>query len=340
MSNRDSKYTLALAKAALERIEALSLPADPSSFAVWYAYVAAANPQINQTINDLLAGKTKLSMTDIDRICDAHLSPQGNLARIDKVSSDIAQEIDQIVDLIASAAGNAATYQNNLTDASLRLNQPSDRDAIRVIVQTLVQSTKAMESRNQSLETALRVSKNVIENLQHEMDEIRRETLRDPLTSLANRKHFEQALQEAISDAIKDRSHDPFSVLLIDIDHFKQFNDTHGHQIGDDVLRLLARALKDSVKGRDLAARYGGEEFAVLLPSTDLGRAKTVAENIREAVAGKALLKRSTGQTLGKITVSIGAAEYQAGDDLDTLIDRSDKALYSAKNAGRNIVYG
>lgn len=130
------------------------------------------------------------------------------------------------------------------------------------------------------------------------------------------------------------------STRLIELLKVKQFNNAHGHQIGDDVLRLMARTLKDSVKGQDLAARYGGEEFAVLLPSTDLGRAKTVAENIREAVAAKALLKRSTGQTLGKITVSIGAAEYQAGDDLDTLIGRSDRALYSAKNTGRNIVYG
>jgi diguanylate cyclase len=340
MSSRDSKYTLTIARSALERIEGLGLPADPPSFAVWYAYIAAENPHINQSINDLLAGKTKLSMADIDRICDEHLSPLGSLARIDKVGSDIAQEIDQIVDLVEAAAGSAATYQTNLADASLRLNHPSDRDAIRMIVQTLVQSTKTMETRNQSLETALRVSKNVIENLQREVDEIRRESLRDPLTSLANRKHFEQALQEAIAEAVKTKSHKPFSVLLIDIDHFKQFNDAHGHQIGDDVLRLMARTLKDSVKGQDLAARYGGEEFAILLPGTDLGRAKTVAENIREAVAAKALLKRSTGQTLGKITVSIGAAEYQAGDDLDTLIGRSDRALYSAKNTGRNIVYG
>jgi diguanylate cyclase len=103
------------------------------------------------------------------------------------------------------------------------------------------------------------------------------------------------------------------STRLIELLKVRQFNNAHGHQIGDDVLRLMARTLKDSVKGQDLAARYGGEEFAVLLPSTDLGRAKTVAENIREAVAAKALLKRSTGQTLGKITVSIGAVGYQAG---------------------------
>jgi diguanylate cyclase len=132
----------------------------------------------------------------------------------------------------------------------------------------------------------------------------------------------------------------PFSVLLIDIDHFKQFNDTHGHQIGDDVLRLMARTLKETVKGRDVAARYGGEEFAVLLPDTDLDRARLVAENIRAAIAGKELRKRSTRENLGRITVSVGVAEYKPDDDLEALIGRSDRSLYAAKNNGRNLVSG
>ena len=87
-------------------------------------------------------------------------------------------------------------------------------------------------------------------------------------------------------------------MLLLDIDHFKQFNDTHGHQIGDHVLRLIAQGLRESIKGRELAARYGGEEFAVLLPDTDLGAAKAVAETIRAAISRKVLRKRSNGEKL------------------------------------------
>jgi len=295
-------------------------------------------PQVKQNINGLLTGNTKLSVADIDRIANEHLSPLGPLARIDKVGDDLAMEVDRIVDLIAGVAGNAATYQANLADAHHELERSVNRDAIKALVQSLVQSTTAMEQRNQTLETALRVSKQVIDNLQRDVENIRQESLTDPLTSLANRKHFEITLGQFIEEAANN-STDAFSLLLIDIDHFKKFNDNHGHQVGDEVLRLLARHLKASLKGQDVAARYGGEEFAVLLPNTSLKSAKIVAENIRAAVAGKIVRKRSTGESLGQVTVSIGVVEFRRGEGSESLIGRADTLLYAAKRAGRNSVH-
>jgi diguanylate cyclase len=337
MSSRDPEYTMRIARSALEQIAANDLPADPHSFAVWYAYVAAQDPRINREINDLLAGNPRLSITDVDRICDDYLSPLGSLARIEKVGSDLGREVDQIVDLIEAASGTAATYQQNLADAHTKLGHSGNRDAIRAVVQTLVQSTKTMEQRNQALETALRVSRQVIENMQRDVDTIRSESFRDPLTSLSNRKHFEMILGQALGEAASGNA-GPCSLLLIDIDHFKQFNDGHGHQVGDEVLRLMARHLRESLKGQDVAARYGGEEFAVLLPNTDLSRAKLVAENLRAAIAKKVVRKRATGESLGQITVSVGVAEHRRGEDSETLIGRADEALYQAKRAGRNTV--
>jgi diguanylate cyclase len=295
-------------------------------------------PQVKRDINGLLTGNTKLSVADIDRIANEPLSPLGPLARIDKVGDDLAREIDRIVDLVGGAAGNAATYQVNLADAHNQLERSVNREAIKALVQSLVQSTTAMEQRNQALETALRVSKQVIDNLQRDVDSIRHESLTDPLTSLANRKHFEITLGQSIEDAANN-STEAFSLLLIDIDHFKTFNDNHGHQVGDEVLRLLARHLKASLKGQDTAARYGGEEFAVLLPNTSLKSATIVAENIRAAVAGKIVKKRSTGESLGQVTVSIGVVEFRRGEDAEALIGRADTLLYAAKRAGRNAVH-
>jgi diguanylate cyclase len=338
MFSRDSKYSMAIAKIALDQIATLDLPADPPSFALWYAYAAAQNPQINQRINDLLAGNAKLSIADIDRLCDEYLLPLSSLPRLEKAGGDLATEIDHIVDLVEAAAGSAAAYRTDLTDAGHELGRSVDRDAIRKIVRTLVQSTNEMEHRNRALETALRVAKRVIEDLKEDVDRIREESLSDPLTSLSNRKHFEQTLAQTIAMLAGMTGWIPFSVLLLDIDHFKQFNDTHGHQIGDDVLRLIAQGLKETIKGRELAARYGGEEFAVLLPDTDLEAAKAVAENIRIAISRKVLRKRSTGETLGRVTVSIGVAEYQRPENLDELVYRADRSLYAAKLAGRNLV--
>ena len=117
------------------------------------------------------------------------------------------------------------------------------------------------------------------------------------------------------------------------------FNDTWGHQTGDQVLRLVAMTLKSNIKGKDIAARYGGEEFAAVLPSTDMNGALIVAENVRRAIQAKELLKRSTNEKLGRITASFGVATYRPGDTPASLIERADRCLYAAKHSGRNRVF-
>jgi diguanylate cyclase len=131
---------------------------------------------------------------------------------------------------------------------------------------------------------------------------------------------------------------EPLSLLMLDIDHFKSFNDNYGHLTGDQVRRLVAMSLKQTIKGQDVAARYGGEEFAVVLPATALRQALTVADHIRRAVMSKELKKKSTGEILGRVTISIGVSVLQSGDSPDTLIERADACLYAAKRNGRNRV--
>jgi diguanylate cyclase len=131
---------------------------------------------------------------------------------------------------------------------------------------------------------------------------------------------------------------EPLCLLMLDIDHFKSFNDTWGHQTGDQVLRLVAMTLRSNIKGKDIAARYGGEEFAAVLPQTDLEGAIIVADNIRKAIQAKELLKRSTNEKLGRITASFGVALFRHGDTAASIIERADRCLYAAKHAGRNRV--
>src|SRR5207302_9224346 len=163
---------------------------------------------------------------------------------------------------------------------------------------------------------------------------IRVETLTDPLTTLGNRKYFDRAIAAAVQSA--SACSEPLSLLMLDIDHFKSFNDNYGHLTGDQVLRLVAMSLKQTIKGHDLTARYGGEEFAVVLPNTALRQALTVADHIRRAVMAKELKKKSTGEILGRVTISVGVSMLQASEDVDALIDRADACLYAAKRNGRN----
>ncbi len=132
---------------------------------------------------------------------------------------------------------------------------------------------------------------------------------------------------------------EPLCLLMADIDFFKRFNDTHGHPIGDQVLKLVARTLTETLKGRDTPARFGGEEFAVILPQTVLESAVIVAEQIRVRVASRVIKRRDTQQQLGSITLSIGVTQYRPGDTIADLVQRADEALYAAKGAGRNRVH-
>lgn len=127
-------------------------------------------------------------------------------------------------------------------------------------------------------------------------------------------------------------------MLLLDIDHFKTFNDDFGHGVGDQVLRLMAKVLREKVREQDLPARYGGEELIAVMPGADLATCAELAERIRHAIAECTITRRSTGEILPNISVSIGVAQYRSGEAIADLIERCDRALYLAKGGGRNLV--
>jgi diguanylate cyclase len=332
----EHERSMAFAEIALGQMKALGQPAHPRNYEIWYTYATGYNPTLNKTINEALAQNGSLSAADLDQIYHDHLSPDRLTDRIDSVGAKVVDEIEQVMAMIDAAVGSASNYSESLADVTQQLGNAKDSKGLRAIVESLVVTTREMEQANQKLEVRLNASKQEIAQLQQNLEEVRHESLTDPLTSLANRKYFDMALEKAINDAHK--SGQPLSLMLTDIDHFKKFNDVYGHLTGDQVLRLVALSVKQNVKGQDIAARYGGEEFAVILPNTALRQAVTVADHIRRAVMNKELMKRSTGEHLGRITVSIGVACLQPGEAAQSFIERTDGCLYMAKRAGRNRV--
>jgi diguanylate cyclase len=332
----EHERTMAFAEIALGQIKALRQPAIPRNYEIWYTYATGYIPSLNQTINETLARNGTLSVGDLDEIHNTYLSPIRLTDRIDTLGAKVVDEIEQVMSMIDAAAGRTSSYSESLADMSNRLGSAADRDALRSIVEGLVRSTRDMEQTNQSLEVRLKASRQEINQLQLNLETVRNESLMDPLTGLANRKYFDQMLERAVLDS--RAGGEPLSLLLTDIDHFKKFNDSYGHLTGDQVLRLVAQAVRQNVKGQDLAARYGGEEFAIILPNTPLRQALTVAHHIRRAVVLKELIKRSTGENLGRVTISVGVAVLHNGEIGPGLIERADACLYAAKRTGRNRV--
>jgi diguanylate cyclase len=334
----EHERTLAFAEIALGQIKALAEPASPRNFEIWYNYATGYNPSLNQSINEMLAKDGTLTEADLDRIYATYIAPNRVGEQLDSVGSRVLDEIRQVLDMIQAAAGSATTYSDSLTEASTKLEHAKDGEGLRGVIERLIEGAKQMELNNKKLEGRLSASKQEIEQLQHNLETVRVESLTDPLTTLSNRKFFDQALDKAIAAA--RTNNEPLALLMSDIDHFKIFNDEYGHLTGDQVLRLVAISMKQNVKGQDITARYGGEEFVIALPNTSLPNAVTVAEHIRNAVMNKELTKRSSGERLGRVTISIGVAVLRADDTAQSLIERADACLYKAKRNGRNCVIG
>jgi diguanylate cyclase len=332
----EHERTMAFAEVALGQIKSLRQTAIPRNYEIWYVYATGYNAPLNKIINETLARNGKLTEADLEQIYDAYLSHIKTSDRIDKVGSRVIGEIDDVMTLISGALDTAQTYDASLGGACERLATARTAAQVRDIVDNLIKSTRAMRDTNKALEARLALSKTEINNLQQSLEAIRAESLTDPLTGLGNRKYFDRMIEIEVQNALtKDQ---PLSLLMFDIDHFKSFNDSYGHLTGDQVLRLVGLSLKQTIKGQDITARYGGEEFAVVLPNTVLRQALTVADHIRRAVMAKELKKKSTGEILGRVTISVGVSMLKEGDDTDSLIERADACLYAAKRAGRNRV--
>ena len=220
----------------------------------------------------------------------------------------------------------ARSAQTDLSEDEISL------ETVKDIVDTLVEDTQAIQQVGSKLKAQLKESGGEIKQLRQQLEIAQRYALTDPLTGLSNRHAFDIQVKESLAE------YHITSLLLIDVDHFKSFNDKYGHVLGDKVLQVVAKVITECIKGRDIAIRFGGEEFAVVLPGTHLDGAIKVAEQIRIAIEKTKLVKKEDRTSLGTVTVSVGVAEYRDQEKIEELIDRADQALYKSKHEGRNRV--
>jgi diguanylate cyclase len=322
-----------LSERALQLLREYKTVPTPPAYEMWFNYAAGHNQDLVRALDGAVGDGT---IADAAFLRDAHARFFGSgSTAMEDIGVKLQQEVQKFAKVLEGAGDETATYGKALNEAAANLST-GDVSQFKVIVENVVAATRAMEARQKVLETDLKVSAQEVAALRGRMETIREESRIDALTGLANRRCFDERMQDAVRDVQTEGGE--FCILLADVDHFKKFNDTWGHATGDQVLRLVAQCFKANTKGRDTAARYGGEEFVVLLPQTAVEHAINLAEQIRRTVESKKIVKRSTGETLGSITLSIGVAKHQPGEPVAQVINRADQCLYAAKRAGRNRV--
>ncbi len=330
----DVERTFSIGERALELMRTYGSTATPRSYEVWYTYVTGERPAMNDAVKRLVTAQGSVSEAEIDVLHKTHVSPHRFTSEAEKTSASVIVEIDEVMEMIDMALGSTERYGESLEAMSAEVSVTVDRKRIREILEALVVSTKDMSSTNRTLEARLKETRGEIASLRETLEAVRIETLTDPLTGIANRKHFEEMLVKTIDQSIVEQA--PLSLVVIDIDHFKRFNDHYGHLTGDQVLRLVSMTMREQIKTKATLARFGGEEFGIILPHTTLDAARAAAERVRVSVMGRELVKRSTGESLGKVTISLGVAALRRGDTSVSLLERADQCMFAAKRAGRN----
>jgi diguanylate cyclase len=338
MSQNRSDYerTISIGEKAFAHIRGHRTAAYPRAYELWYTYVTGHHPALMRAINDLLRKFGRVTQSELDEIYDRFINTNRFTAEAERATVRLLSQMDTVGDALDNAKVEINDYRGTLNGSVDEMDNGVGEDRLRAIISDLTASTRNMSRLNAKLSEQLGEAKGEVIELREALESIRTESQIDPVTTLANRMFFDTALADAIRHA--QRTGDSMSVLMTDIDHFKKFNDTYGHLTGDQVLRLVAMSIKQNVKGLDTAARFGGEEFAIILPGCDIRGAIQVGEQVRKAVMSRELVKRSTGENLGRVTISVGIATIRKDDTSTTLIERADAAMYAAKRGGRNLV--
>jgi diguanylate cyclase len=324
------------ARAALSLMEKQGIPFNPNNFAVWYHYFSGSNPDLKRALDILLDNKQEITATVSSEIFRQFFALEHEQSALNEAATKLEIEIGKVLEKLSNAGDDAAAYGKTLEMFSGNLGDDGSSDDLKSIMSGVLAATREMEQHNKLLEGELNNSSEEVDRLKTDLEHMRHEATTDALTGIANRKKFDEDMRRAVTEAMEEGA--DLCLIMMDIDHFKNFNDTYGHQVGDQVLKLLANTLKEGTKGQDTAARYGGEEFAIILPLTDLDGAFRLADNLRKTISSKELRNRTTNEKLGQITVSAGLAQFDMGEPINQFIARADEALYMAKHAGRNRV--
>lgn len=325
-----------LARRALVEMEAAGVWPTPLNFELWIHYLGDPDGPLGREMKRLLSSGDAFTEA-VSEMLAAEYLPRNRLSEEIRDAGDVLnRELTSVAEAIATAQKSQAAYGETLAGASADMGPDLAPEKLRTVVDNLAGATLKVQKENATLERRLEDSTKEVAKLREHLEQVRRDAMTDALTNLANRKSFDDELARACEAAEADGQ--PLTLAVLDIDHFKRFNDTWGHQTGDQVLRYVSSVIGRVSRAPRTAARYGGEEFAIIFPGETGPLVEAALNAIRTEIASRNLRRRSTNDELGAVTVSAGLAQKRPGETASALLERADEALYASKRAGRNLV--
>lgn len=320
-----------LLKQAIAFIGAHHLSANPVNYTVCYEYLLGTHPALKQEIEKALGDKKPLTDQMMKHWFQTYLS-EYDMKTLQQSQADLMEVISTLNESTRQAEENVNEFGHTLRRSEQQLIDPDS--SLEAVVAHLLASTQSIQASMEIMRHKIIESREEINSLRERLEKISEEAQTDALTGLANRKGLTLAIEKTLR--AMEGAKLPPCILMIDIDHFKSINDTYGHLLGDQVIKVVANNLKNQIKGKDTAARYGGEEFCVLLPETKLSDALKVAENIRQVMEKTRIKRTKDNQEICNISVSIGVASHKPQEAILDFFQRADNALYQSKKEGRN----
>jgi diguanylate cyclase len=330
----DFEYATSVAEKTLRLMSQQRVPPTPNNFHLWFKYSLDTTSDLKRAIDILIGNKRKFDATTNHDLFATYVgSHSTDAAVVTEVSEQLHSVMACAKQFLTTAISDNRTQIRAISDVADRSEAGVDP---KFLVESLMNELAKAATRATKLEASFVEKTRELDIIRDSLNKSEERARTDTLTGLPNRRALEEFFRTAQIAAMEKG--EPLSVFLIDIDHFKKFNDDFGHGVGDQVLRLMAKVLRERVREIDLPARYGGEELIAVLPGAELAACYGVAERIRRSISECSITRRSTGEVLPNVTVSIGVGQFQLGESMADLIDRCDRALYLAKKSGRNRV--
>ncbi|MGL4716171.1 MAG: GGDEF domain-containing protein [Aeromonas sp.] len=335
MSKDTFAQSAAYLKQALPWMIKYQIPVTPNNYHLWYNYVSVRMPELNQAIDLAVKQQGTCSLATCERLYHQHLADQDK-KQIEAMKIHLASMASELGHSMQGAISDTGIFQEMLDSRFGQLSQLDEQklslEDTMGILRDLVRKSRDVRLSTMHFRNQISHAEKEIKALREALDETRKLANEDVLTNLLNRRAFDLEIAGLI------HSQQPFSLIIADIDRFKNLNDEYGHLLGDQVLRAFSKRLQDGCQEGVSAYRIGGEEFAMLVPHRPLALTRQMAESMRRAIERMVILDRKSGRHIGHITASFGVGEFNGHESADALVERTDKLLYKAKELGRNRV--